>query len=50
MGKAPDAVRFAYAVIEHIAPGQGQALRTIAREYTPRGKGALRIIIPGVPD
>ena len=33
---APEAVRFAYAVIEQIAPGQGESLKTIARDYPTR--------------
>jgi hypothetical protein len=32
--KAGAAVNFAYAIIEHVAPGHGKDLRTIAREYT----------------
>jgi hypothetical protein len=50
MGKAPAAVRFAYAVIEHIAPGRGQTLGTIAREYVSRRKSTRPIVIVGVPD
>jgi hypothetical protein len=33
---APEALRFAYAVIEQIAPGQGESLKTIARSYPAR--------------
>jgi len=29
-------LRFAYAVIEQIAPGQGESLKTIARSYPAR--------------
>jgi hypothetical protein len=50
MGKAHAAVRFAYAVIEHIAPGRGKSLRTIAREYASKSKSTRPIVIVGVPD
>jgi hypothetical protein len=35
---APEGLRFAFACVELIAPGQGKALKTIAREYTRYGK------------
>jgi hypothetical protein len=44
-GTAPEGVRFAYAVIEQIAPDQGRALKTIARKYAGRG-----VVIVGAPD
>jgi hypothetical protein len=50
MGKAHAAVRFAYAVIEHIAPGRGKSLKTIAREYASKSKSTRPIVIVGVPD